>query len=166
MFDDDFEDYFEKDKPEEPVKTREETEREREERELASTVIDRRHDVKRYVLYCVAAIIVVLTVWWLWARYFHPYRVSEESGRIMEVVNEGSVFKTYEGKMVSERFVQDTVTVYTADFDFTIVDDDLARKLMQLKGSGKKVTLKYKEYRGRVPWRGASNRIVTEVKEE
>ena len=40
-------------------------------------------------------------------------------------------------------------------------DDSIARDLMELQSTGKRVTLTYKEYRGALPWRGSSKIIVT-----
>jgi hypothetical protein len=163
--DDNFNDYFEEEGvPEE--KPQVETPEQREEREIKEATIERRHNKMRITLLSIIAFIVLVVVGWVWLRYFHSFRESQETGRIMEVANEGTIFKTYEGKMISEKYIADTIHVYQSDFDFTIDDDSVARQLMKLSGTGRKVTLSYREYHGTLPWRGNTSKIVTKVEED
>ena len=65
--------------------------------------------------------------------------------------------------MVSEKFISDTVHIYTSDFKFTIKDDSLARLANTLKGTGRRVTVTYQEYNGKLPWRGETKIIATGI---
>ena len=62
--------------------------------------------------------------------------------------------------------IADTIHVYERDFLFSVEDDSVARDLMELQSTGRRVTLTYKEYRGTLPWRGNSKKIVTGYKVE
>ena len=101
--------------------------------------------------------------WWVWQYYFHPYRVSQEKGWIMKVSNEGTVFKTIEGEMISEGYIEDTIAAMHSDFKFSIPGDSLARYAMKWAGDGKRVVLTYNEYKGTVVWRGSSKHVVTKI---
>lgn len=161
--DDSFDDYFEEGSVPQEKKPEVETPEQREERELRESTIERRYDRRRYILLSVAGVLGVLLVWWLGNRYFHVYETGKETGVIMEVVNRGSLFKTYEGKMMSERAYLDTV-LYRTDFIFTVRDDSLAAEIYRYAGTGRKVELEYESYRGSLPWRGESNRIVVAMR--
>ena len=95
--------------------------------------------------------------------YFHFYFVFGEGGRNGElnyVVHKGLVWKTYEGKLIQAGFRSKNGGggVQSNEFDFSIVDRDLAQELM--KHSGKVVSLRYKQYNGWLPWRGMQRNIV------
>ena len=81
----------------------------------------------------------------------------------MKVSNEGSVFKTVEGEMISEDYVQDSLLRMSSDFKFSITNDSLVRDAMGFAGDGRRVVLTYNEYKGTVLWRGNSKFIVTKI---
>ena len=160
--DDNFDDYFES-APEEQPQTHQETEQEREDREIKEATIERRgYSVKLLLAFIIIAMAIFLS-WWVWQYYFHPYRVSQEKGWIMKVNNEGTLFKTFEGEMISEGYIQDDIGVMKSDFLFSIPTDSLARNAMRLAGDGQRVILTYNEYKGAVLWRGNSRHVVTSI---
>lgn len=162
FMDDNFNDYFETENfPEK--NTQEETPEQREERELKEATIERAHNRKRIFLVCLSLVLLLTVVIVVWSRYFHPYKESSERGVITAVTNEGVIFKTFEGEMVSEKYISDTVHIYTSDFKFTIKNDSLARLANSLKGSGRRVTVTYEEYKGKLPWRGETKIIATGI---
>ena len=81
----------------------------------------------------------------------------------MKVTNEGSIFKTYEGEMISEGYVEDTIVAMHSDFTFSIPTDTLARDAMRWSQNGQRVILTYNEYKGTVLWRGNSRHVVTKI---
>ena len=81
----------------------------------------------------------------------------------MKVSNEGTVFKTFEGEMISDGYIEDTLVALHSDFFFSIPSDSLARDAMRLAGEGKRVVLTYNEYKGAVLWRGNSKHVVTKI---
>lgn len=162
MMDDNFNDHFtEVEKPKEPHV---ETAAEREAREIRESTIERRFNHKRLFVATTVVVAVVTAIVAIVLIFFSPYRThSQVTGYIMEMNNEGNLFKTYECKMVSKEFIVDTLHSITTDFNFTIRDDSLARKAMELKGTGHRVRVTYDEYHGWVPWRGETCRFASAI---
>ena len=161
--DDNFNDYFTDDAPEEQPQVHHETEQEREEREIKEATIERRGNSIKMLLVLIIAALACFLGWWVYQYYFRPYRVSQEKGWIMKVSNEGTVFKTVEGEMISEGYIEDTIAALHSDFEFSIPSDSLAREAMRWAGNGKRIILSYNEYKGKVLWRGNSRHIVTNI---
>ena len=111
MMDDNFTDYFEPENVPDD-KPKEETPEQREEREIKETTIDRtRGGRRRLFLWSLVVVLAGFLVYTVWSRYFHPYRTDcQERGVIMDVANEGTLVKTYECKMISEKYISDTVS--------------------------------------------------------
>lgn len=161
--DDNFDDYFEEGSVPKEKNPEVETAEQREEREIREATIDRRFDRRRMLLLGGVALLVIIFLWWLGSRYMSVYASSSERGVVMELVNRGSVFKTYEGKMMTERAYRDTI-LYRTDFCFTVRDDSVASTLSRLAGRGRVVTVDYEVYKSHFPWRGESDTIVTAVR--
>ena len=161
--DDNFNDYFTDDAPEEQPQVHQETEQEREEREIKEATIERRGNSIKLLLVLIIAAMAFFLGWWVYQYYFHPYRMSQEKGWIMKVSNEGTVFKTVEGEMISEGYIEDTLAAMHSDFKFSIPSDSLAREAMRWAGNGKRIILSYNEYKGKVLWRGNSRHVVTNI---
>ena len=101
---------------------------------------------------------------WGYQRYFNPYITdAQKTGYIMSVEKRGLFFKTYEGSMLSETALEDTNKVYQRDFSFSFENDSIAKEVMKMQDTGKKITLHYKQYYGVLPWRGSSRSIITDV---
>lgn len=160
IMDDNFADYFEEENvPKEKVKDPEvETAEQRQEREMREVTIERRYDKQRLALAATGALLVIFALWWVCNRYFHVYETGSVRGCVMEMTNKGAIFKTYEGKMMTEKAYVDTV--YNTDFQFTVRDDSIAAELGKLAGRGTKVELQYESYKGMLPWRGENNNVV------
>ncbi len=162
--DDNFNDYFtDENMPEEQPQVHQETEQEREEREIKEATIERRGASVKILLAFIIIAMALFLGWWVWQYYFHPYRVSQEKGWIMKVSNEGTIFKTLEGEMIRENYIQGDIGVMTSDFHFSIPTDSLARTAMRYAGDGQRVVLTYNEYKGSVLWRGNSRHVVTNI---
>ena len=159
---DEFPDYFNNNdiapevKPE-PVETAED----REAREIEDITTDRRRRTKRNVIIGVIVVVVLLLLAWLFTFLFVPYvSVAQRTGRVMDVRYEGWV-KTYEGEMISEEYITDTITVFKTDFLFSIESDSIARQLLATKARGHRITVDYKRYHCALPWRGKQKDVVT-----
>ena len=162
--DDNFDDYFtDENVPEEQPQVYQETEQEREEREIKEATIERRGNSIKLLLLLIVVAMVAFLGWWMWQHYFHPYRVSQEKGWIMKVSNEGTLFKTFEGEMISESYIEDTLMAMHSDFKFSIPNDSLAREAMRWTQDGQRIILTYNEYKGTVMWRGNSKCVVTSI---
>ena len=161
--DDNFNDYFDTEAPEEQPEVYHESEQEREEREIKEATIERRGNSVKVTLLLIIAAMVLFLGWWMWQHYFHPYRQSQEKGWIMRVSNEGTLFKTFEGEMISEGYVEDSLVAMHSDFTFSIPTDSLARDAMRWAADGSRVVLTYDEYKGLVVWRGNSRHIAVKI---
>lgn len=118
------------------------------------------------------------TMWWVflvlfavlagafYIRYFVPHTTeSKVTGFITNVEKRGIVYKTFEGEMISQSRLVDKEHLYQRDVVFSIPDDSLGRALQALQGTGHPVELTVKRYYGTIPWRGATNTIVTSFRE-
>ena len=161
--DDNFDDHFTDNAVEEQPQVRQETEQEREEREIKEATIERRGNTLKLLLALIIVAMAIFLGWWIWQYYFQPYRVSQEKGWIMKVSNEGTLFKTFEGEMISEGYVEDTLVAMHTDFSFSIPSDSLAREAMRWSQNGQRVVLTYDEFKGTVLWRGNSRHVVTRI---
>ncbi len=161
--DDNFDDYFTEEAPDEQPVQHQETEQEREEREIKEATIERRGYTVKLTLALIIVAMALFLGWWMWQHYFKPYRVSQEKGWIMNVSYEGTLFKTYEGGMISEGYIEDTLVAMHTDFQFSIPTDSLARKAIRLQGNGQRVVVTYNEYKGKVLWRGDSRHVITKI---
>lgn len=107
----------------------------------------------------ISILVLALIIWW---KYFYVYGEGVKSGELNYVVKKGNIFKTYEGKLIQSGFRSKAVgTVQSYEFEFSVVDDSIANVLMQ--NSGNYFDLRYKEYKGTIPWRGFSPYIVDKI---
>ncbi len=73
----------------------------------------------------------------------------------------GILFKTFEADLISEQALTDTTRLYSRNITVSIPSPEIARKLQDLQGTGRRVTLTTERYYGMLPWRGASTTVVT-----
>lgn len=162
MINDNFDDYFVSGAPKNEKPPHEETEEEREERELIETTIERRSNKKRIFLSLGTLLILVVLIFVIRDQFFHAYRESNVKGRVVDIALQGSLFSTYEGKMLSYDVVEPG-NVLKSEFDFSVTDDSIVQKLSELKQTPLAIQVHYKEYKHSVPWRGSSKYVVTAV---
>ncbi|WP_029903446.1 hypothetical protein [Prevotella sp. 10(H)] len=114
------------------------------------------------VITIIAAIIIAGLLIFGYVWYFVPFSDSGvKAGTLNNVKHKGVVFKTYEGELIQSGFGQGMQGLQSNEFQFSIDDSDLAKKLMGM--SGQNVKLHYKEYYGRLPWRGYSKFVVDSI---
>ena len=110
------------------------------------------------ILIIIGIIIVVFLGSFFYWKYYYVFGEGVKSGHLNYVVLKGDVWKTYEGKLIQEG-IRPGIQSY--EFEFSVVNDALARQLMA--NSGKVFDLHYKEFHGVVPWRGNTRYIVDSV---
>lgn len=86
-----------------------------------------------------------------------------KAGILNNVKHKGIIFKTYEGELIQSGFRPGQQGLQSNEFSFSVEDEDLARRLMGM--SGQQVKLHYKEYYGKLPWRGYSKFVVDSILE-
>lgn len=98
-------------------------------------------------------------------KFYFVFGEGVKAGELNFVVYKGYIFKTYEGKVIQAGFNSKSKTSTSAiqsyEFEFSITDPEVADSLMRC--SGKTVELHYKEYLGRLPWRGQQKYVVDRI---
>ena len=106
-------------------------------------------------------IVLVLGIFIFW-RYYYVFGEGVKAGELNYMVKKGYVFKTYEGKLIQSGLRSRTPgTVASYEFEFSVTNDSIANILML--NSGKVFELHYKEYMGKIPWRGHSVYVVDKI---
>ncbi|MDO4758756.1 MAG: hypothetical protein Q4A18_05780 [Rikenellaceae bacterium] len=109
-----------------------------------------------------AFVIVVGLAIFFYFRFYFVFGEGVKSGELNYVVRKGLVFKTYEGKLIQAGIrSQQAGSIQSYEFEFSVENAELAERLM-VQG-GKTIELHYKEYFGRLPWRGFTKFIVDSI---
>lgn len=107
------------------------------------------------------AIFVVALIVFGYFRFYFVYGEGVRSGELNYVVHKGLIWKTYEGKLIQTGIRTQTDGVQSNTFLFSVEDKEIAERLMT--ESGKVMDLHYKEYFGKLPWRGHTKYIVDDI---
>ena len=116
--------------------------------------------MKKFVSILIVILILALAVF-CYFRFYFVFGEGVRSGELNYVVHKGLIWKTYEGKLIQTGIKAQTSGVQSNTFDFSIADKEIAERLMT--ESGKVMDLHYKEYFGRLPWRGHTKYIVDDI---
>ncbi len=116
--------------------------------------------MKKLIWSLVAVLIVGLAIF-CYFRFYFVFGEGVRSGELNYVVHKGVIWKTYEGKLIQTGIRTQTTGVQSNTFEFSIADKEIAEHLMT--ESGKVMDLHYKEYFGRLPWRGHTRYIVDDI---
>ncbi len=111
---------------------------------------------------CLILLLILAAAFYI--RYYMPYVTdSKIRGYVTNVEKRGLFFRTFEGEMISEAQLVDTARVYQRDVTLSLPDDSLGRVLQSWQGTGRPVVVTVRRYYGTLPWRGATNTIVTDI---
>lgn len=117
--------------------------------------------MKKFRIIAPAVVLAALALF-VYFRFYFVFGEGVKSGELNYVVYKGVIFKTYEGKLIQSGIRSKTAgTIQSYEFEFSVRDPELARRLM-LEG-GRSVELHYKEYFGALPWRGFTKFVVDSV---
>lgn len=123
---------------------------------------------KAKVISISSIILILVLAGFIFFRFFFVFGEGVKAGELNFVVYKGYVFKTYEGRLIQAGFKSGsktpTATIESNEFNFSITDPKIAEELM--RKSGETVQLHYKEYLGRLPWRGQQKYIVDRVEKQ
>ena len=109
-----------------------------------------------------SVVIVLALAAFIYFRFYFVFGEGVRNGELNYVVRKGIVFKTYEGKLIQTGFRnKDGKGLSSNTFEFSVEDKDLAEQLM--RESGNIIELHYKEYFGKLPWRGHSKYVVDKI---
>ena len=117
--------------------------------------------MRKFLGLTVTIIILIVIIVLAW-RFYVPFGEGVKSGELNYVVKKGYVFKTYEGKLIQSGIrSRQPGSIQSYEFEFSVQREDLAQRLMV--NSGKEFVLHYKEYYGKLPWRGYSVFVVDSI---
>ena len=103
----------------------------------------------------VAILLLAFLVYW----YFYNSRSDgTRTVYLMKISHKGNIFKTYEGEALVSIGANPQSSFTTEKFIYSVTSKALYDSLT--KYEGQKMTLKYREYRNTLPWRGDSKYIV------
>ena len=110
----------------------------------------------------IAIILFIIVGIFVYYRYYFVFGEGVKAGELNYIVKKGYLFKTYEGKLIQTGVrSRQTGTVQSNEFEFSVSDEAVAKKMME--NSGKTFELYYKEYKGALPWRGFSTYVVDSI---
>jgi hypothetical protein len=110
----------------------------------------------------ITLVVLFLLIGFFYYRFYFVFGEGVKSGQLNYLVKKGYIFKTYEGKLIQHGFRSQSLgSVESYTFEFSVVDEAVAQKLMA--NSGKEFDLHYKEYVGALPWRGVRPIIVDSI---
>ena len=115
------------------------------------------------VITIISVIAALALAIFIFFKFFFVLGEGVKAGELNQVVYKGWIWKTYEGRLIQAGFkgAKGGGSIQSNEFNFSVVDKTVADSLMRC--GGKVVELKYKEYNGRLPWRGMQKYIVTEI---
>lgn len=117
--------------------------------------------MKKFLTIAIIVLVAVLSIFVYW-KYFYVFAEGVKSGVLNYAVYKGNVFKTYEGKLIQQGFGrQNNGSFQSYEFTFSVKDSAVFNRLE--RNSGKIFDLHYKEFHGRIPWRGHSVYIVDSI---
>ena len=109
-----------------------------------------------------ALIVVACLLVFCYFRFYFVFGEGVKSGELNYVVYKGLFFKTYEGKLIQSGIRSKAAgTIQSYEFEFSVEDPELAKRLMLQ--SGRTLELHYKEYFGALPWRGFTKFVVDSI---
>ena len=117
--------------------------------------------MKRILLFAVGIIVVVFAIV-IAVRYYYVFGEGVKSGELNYLVKKGYIFKTYEGKLIQAGIRSRTPgSIQSYEFEFSVENERIAQELVC--NSGKEVDLHYKEYFGKIWWRGNTVYVVDSI---
>lgn len=107
-------------------------------------------------------VILLIAVGIIYWRFYWVFGEGVKAGELNFVVKKGYVFKTYEGKLIQAGYRPGVAGgIQSYEFEFSITNKTVAEKLML--NSGKHFELHYKEFLGKLPWRGNTVFLVDSI---
>jgi hypothetical protein len=129
--------------------------------------------IKKILIITVVSLILIAGAW-IYFHFFWVFGNGVKAGELNQVVYKGWVWKTYEGRLIMSGFRNDKKGNGLQSNEFTFSVDkhaegykangavySVADSLMRC--SGKQVQVKYREYRGILPWRGMQKYVVYDI---
>ena len=120
----------------------------------------------RAIGWIIALVVLALLAGFCYFKFLWVFSDGTKTGELNSLTYTGYIFKTYEGEMILTGYGTKNAsgTVQSKTFKFSVAKKEVAQQLTQM--TGLRVTVHYKEYKGKLPWRGYEKAIVDHVTEE
>jgi len=126
-----------------------------------TTQTKQRSGFKRFLRIFILTLLLI-AAGFFFGKYYFVFGEGTKAGQLNFIVKKGYLFKTYEGRIIQTGYKSNSPGgIQSNEFDFSVVDEKVANKLMS--NSGAMLELHYKEYLGAPPWRGMSKYIVDSI---
>jgi hypothetical protein len=112
----------------------------------------------RKYLWRIVLILIVLLAGYIYWFYYNVKSDGTRTVYLVKISHKGNIFKTYEGEALVSIGASPQTAITTDKFIYSVTSKSLYDSLTRYEGQ--KMTLKYKEYRKTLPWRGDSKYIV------
>ena len=108
-------------------------------------------------------VLMLVAAGFIFYKFYFVFGSGVKAGELNLFVYKGYVFKTYEGRLIQAGYnsQNSNATIQSNEFNFSVTDEKVAKQLE--RSAGKFVELHYKEYLGKLPWRGMTNYVVDSV---
>ena len=118
---------------------------------------------RKKVWIIISSILLVAAAVFVFFKFFYVFGSGVKAGELNLFVYKGYVFKTYEGRLIQAGYnsKNTNATIQSNEFNFSVTDEKVAKQLERC--AGKFVELHYKEYLGKLPWRGMTTYVVDSV---
>ncbi len=118
--------------------------------------------MRKFAVLTTLFIILVVGVLFWW-RFYHPFSDDGvKDGYLNKIEHKGYIFKTWEGTLIQGGLKSASPgAMQSPTFEFSVTDENIAKQLQM--SSGKRVSLRYKQYLGKLPWRGYTNYVVDSI---
>ncbi len=103
----------------------------------------------------IAVLVIAALIYWF---FYNSVSDGTRTVYLVKISHRGNVFKTYEGEALVSIGATPQTSLTTDKFIYSVTSKSLYDSLT--KYEGQKMTLKYKQYRRTLPWRGDSQYIV------
>ncbi len=128
-----------------------------EENKIIPPVPKRKNGFRRFLWRFILVAIGVLS----FLVYWFFYNTKSDGTRtvyLVKISHKGNIFKTYEGEALVSIGANPQTSITTEKFIYSVTSKALYDSLTRYEGQ--KMTLKYRQYRRTLPWRGDSEYIV------
>ena len=107
----------------------------------------------------ILTVIIALTGGWIWL--FRPYADNAvKYGYILNMERRGSIFKTFEGKMIPYKELGDPNPFYFQELRFSVASDSLAAVMKRMMLGCVPVRVEYETYHTPLLWKGEEKIII------
>ena len=119
--------------------------------------------IGRKIIAILCTLIVLCAAGFVFFKFYYVFGDGVKAGELNLFVHKGYVFKTYEGRLIQAGYnsKNSNSTIQSNEFNFSVTDEKVAKQLERC--AGKFVELHYKEYLGKLPWRGMTTYVVDSI---